>query len=61
MRVRVGALQWAERQAVARSGERKVAWPQALVALVKQSVEATSPETVISDSASKVSRSGSAA
>jgi len=43
---------------VARFGEGKVAWPGALVALAKQRVEGISLETVVSDLASKVSRSG---
>ena len=59
--IRVLVLQWAEGQVVTGSGEGRVAWPWALVALAKQRVEGISLETVISDLASKVSKSGSAA
>ena len=57
--VRVTALQRTEGQAEG-FGE-KVVRPEAPVVSVKQRVAATSLETVISDLASKVSRSGSVA
>jgi len=56
---RVRVLQWAEGQVVV--GYEKVVWSRALVALAKRRVAAISLGTVISDLASKVSRSGSAA
>ena len=59
--VGIRVLQWAEGQVVTRSGEGRVAWPWVLVALAKQRVEGISLESVISDLASEVSRSGSVA
>lgn len=52
--VGVGILRWAEGQVMAKF-EEKVAWLGALVALVKQRVEAISLETAISDLALEVS------
>jgi hypothetical protein len=56
----VRTLQLAGWRVIVRLGE-KLVWPQVLEALVKQRVVGTSLGTAISDSASKVSRSGSAA